>query len=140
MESPIQVLDRARALCGTDAELARRIGIPRQHVANMRAGTRAISPETMGLVCAVLKLDGDYARQLVAMTIITNPKNSKTAERLRHALFTTWVLGVACALQIAPKDSQASRSLNELGHATYETSSRISGTDINIPGDLNQPA
>lgn len=72
----------------------------------MRHGRRAISPEIVGLMCDVLELSGDEAREWLAISIIENPKNSSRAEVLRKAFFALWVAGVVLGA-VLPTESKA---------------------------------
>jgi len=106
MKSVKLLLDLAREKVGTDAELARRLGTSHANVTNMRKGERAISPETVALLCDVLELPGDEAREYLALAIIENPKNASKAAMLRRALFACWAIGV-CALSTLTEDALA---------------------------------
>lgn len=88
------LIDMASAKCGTDAALARSIGVSRSNIADMKSGLRPVSPETVAALCDVLQLSGEECREWVAVAIIENPKNSSRAEMLRRAFFALWVLGV----------------------------------------------
>jgi len=88
------LINLASAKCGTDAELGRRAGLSRSQIADFRSGKKAVSPETVALLCDVLDLSGDECREWVAVSIIENPKNASCAEKLRRALFACWVAGV----------------------------------------------
>jgi hypothetical protein len=100
MKSVKTLIDSAAAKCGSDAELARRVGavlsttVPRNHVADWRAGRRPISPETVIALCDVLDLPGEECQEWVAISIVENPKNASRVEVLKRALFACWALGV----------------------------------------------
>lgn len=101
-----ELVDLCVKKCSSEAELARRIGVHYQVINDMRHGRRAISPETVGLLCDVLELSGDEAREWLAISVIENPKNSSRAEVLRKAFFALWVGGVALGA-VLPTESKA---------------------------------
>lgn len=101
-----ELVDLCVKKCSSEAELARRIGVHYQVINDMRHGRRAISPETVGLLCDVLELSGDEAREWLAISVIENPKNSSRAEVLRRAFFALWVAGVALGA-VLPTESKA---------------------------------
>lgn len=105
MPSVKTLLDLGRAKCVTDAELGRRTGLTRAQIADMRAGRKPVSPETVAMLCDVLELSGEECREWVAVSLVENPKNADCADRLRRALFACWVLGVGALL--APNDALA---------------------------------
>lgn len=88
------LIDMARARVGTDAALARRLGVPGHHPHEWRKGLRAVTPEVAAALCDVLELTGEEAREWVAVAIVENPKNAGKVELLKRALFACWVLGV----------------------------------------------
>lgn len=107
-------IDKGAELCGSERALARAMGVPYNKPHMWRSGKEPMSAESAALLADVLELDGDDARQLVALAIIDNPKNHAKRERLRRALFACWALGVAFALQIAGSE------LNPATAATFD--------------------
>jgi len=99
------LLDEARDLCGCDAELARTLDVPLHHPHEWRAGKRAISATTVGLLCDVLKLDGQEARRLAAEAVIGTTKTRERQTILRRAFFR--VLKRWRADKRATRDDQA---------------------------------
>lgn len=100
----------AREKCHSDADLARRIGMRPPTLAQMKNGTRAVSPETIGLLCDVLELPGDEAREWAAYAVIENPKNRDIAEKLRRAFFACLAAGVAACLSSTTTSAEAEKS------------------------------
>lgn len=84
----------AREKCHSDAELARRLDMRPPTLNQMKKGKRAVSPETIALLCDLLELPGDEAREWAAYAVIENPKNAAIADRLRRAFFGCLVAGV----------------------------------------------
>ena len=105
MRSVLSLLDEASKLCGSDAKLARRIGVPGHHPNEWRAGKRHISPVTVGLLADVMQLDGEEARRLAAEAIVSNPKNAERREVLRRAFFVSLATGgaVLCGFLLTEK-------------------------------------
>jgi len=99
------LIDMARAKFTSDAELARALNVPPNHIPEWRGQRRAVSAETAAALCDVLQLSGEECREWVAIAILENPKNSSRAEMLKRALFACWVVGVASLMQ--PKDASA---------------------------------
>ena len=107
MKSAKLLIDMCREKVGTDAELARRIGVKHHHLLEYRKGERALSPETVAALCDVLQLRGEECREWIAFAMIENPKNAGKASMLRRALFACWAAGVAAQLTINPTPAQA---------------------------------
>jgi len=81
------LLDLASDKCGNDSALGRQIDKTPQQVNDMRTGRLTITPETAALLCGVLRMPGDEAREWVALALIEQPKNASRAAALRRALF-----------------------------------------------------
>jgi len=98
----------ARAKVHTDRELAGRLGVHPVALAEMKKGKRSVTPETVAILCDMLQLTGEEAREWLAIAIIENPKNASRAEMLKRALFACWALGVVAALStILMNDAEA---------------------------------
>lgn len=106
MERLKTLIDDAANLCGSDAELGRRIGKTRSQIADMRSGRHPISPETVALLADVVQISGEEARELAALAVIGNPKNADRQGVLRRAFFGSLALG-AVAIGIHPIDALA---------------------------------
>jgi plasmid maintenance system antidote protein VapI len=87
MRELLTLLDLARAKFPSDAALARALGVPPHHPFEWRHGKRAMSPETVTLLCDLLGMSGEEAREWLALAVIENPKNASRAAKLRQALF-----------------------------------------------------
>lgn len=122
MKSVQVLIDKAVTYCGSEAELARRLGVDFQNVNAWRKGRRVMSPETVAILCDVLQLPGEEARQWLALAVVENPKNAGKAEVLKRALFACWLAGVVslCAFQ---SDARATRNTNS--HAIYKANRMI---------------
>ena len=69
------LIDKAIELCGTAAEVARRLEIDRSEITRLRKGTRPLSPE---LAAEIADIAGEDARQAAIDAIIErNEKNRK---------------------------------------------------------------
>lgn len=95
MRSLDQLIDEAAAICHGYAKLARRLDVTPQRVDEWKHGKRPLTPETVGLLCDVCHLDGEEARRLLALAVVSNPKNADRAEVLRRAFFVCWAIGAA---------------------------------------------
>jgi transcriptional regulator with XRE-family HTH domain len=108
MRSVESLLTEAVEKCHGQAELARRLGTSSAAITHMKNGERAISPETVALLCDVLELPGEETQRLVALAIIGAAKNASKREKLKRAFFGCWVAGVVGAsLQLSPTPSNA---------------------------------
>lgn len=89
------LIAKAAEVCGSEAELARRIGTSRQALSSMKHGTREISPETAALLADVAKLD---PHQAIIDAVIERNKTGEKAAKLREILGKALVAGVAIPL------------------------------------------
>lgn len=107
------LLDEAVKKCTGAAELARRIGLHRSEISELKAGRRAFSPATVALLCDVLELEGTEAQRLAAEAVIAAAKGEK-AGVLRRAFFGWPRLGAAlfAVVGLAPttRDAEACES------------------------------
>lgn len=114
------LIDEASDFCHGDRKLCEKTGLHPSQLSDMRAGRKPISPETVGLLCDVLELDGEEARRLLAMAVVTNPKNKARALVLRRAFFVSWALGVAFATTPSDADSrELSMTLRHMQFTLY---------------------
>lgn len=95
---------------GSQAELARRIGVKPPEVTEWKKGKRPISPETIGLLCDVLELPGTEAQRLAALAIVGAEKNAGKRATLRRAFFGLWVLGASVVTLLTGPVSEAQAS------------------------------
>ena len=77
------LIDKASAIVGNDAKLARSLGVPPQHVSNWRHGTRTATPEDWALLASAAGLDPEEA--LIRATLAKHADTPK-GERLTTAL------------------------------------------------------
>lgn len=70
-------------MCGSDAALARRMGIYPADVSRLRAGKRPLSPE---LAAEIAEIAGEDARQAVIDAIIERNADSRKGALLREIL------------------------------------------------------
>lgn len=84
MSSPAKTLiDKASKVCGSDAELARRIGTSPAALSHLKHGTREMSPETAALLADIAQVD---AREAVIQAVIARNKTGPKAEQIRDIL------------------------------------------------------
>lgn len=124
MESVIALIDRAVQLCGSQAALARALGVYPADISDWKKGKRPVTPETVALICDVLQLPGEEARTLAAWAVIENAKNSSKREKLKRAFFGCWVAGVVALAQLmTPSDARASSNVKD--YRSFISDSRI---------------
>lgn len=88
------LIDKARALGHADAEIARRIGVPRSNFADVAHGRRKMPPEWAALLA---ELVGEDPRMALAAQTVERAKGSMR-ERLQQALFRARERGAASVL------------------------------------------
>lgn len=103
-----RLIDKARETCGSDSELARRIGVKPQDLYAIKTGRRPLSPEMVALLADVCELPGNETLHLVAQSIIENPKNAEKAHILRRAFFASLVTFAVVSQGIICDDATAS--------------------------------
>ena len=103
------LIDKASKICGSDSELARRMGIHRVAIAQMKSGQRAISPET---AAELADIAGDDAREAAIQTMIENAKGTRREGALREILGKALAAGVAGLLvfSYSPEPKEATNS------------------------------
>lgn len=83
MEYVRALIDKASKVCGSDQELADRIGTARPNISLMRAGKRAISPATAAELADIAGVDIDLA---VKMAVLESVKGTRREAKLREIL------------------------------------------------------
>ena len=76
------LIDRAIEVCGSGAELARKLNVSRVTVHQMQTGKAKLSPE-MAALCAEIVGDDPYRAAAIAM--VENCRDKEKAERLTRA-------------------------------------------------------
>ena len=94
MEVGQSLIDKASKLCSSDAELARRIGVHRVVIAEMRTGKRAISPST---AAQLADISGLNPRDAAIDSIIDGAKGTRREDALRR------ILGKKMASEVSDK-------------------------------------
>lgn len=89
------LIDKASKVCGSDAALARRMGIYPADVSNLRAGKRPLSPE---LAAEIADVAGEDARQAVIDAIIERNAAGRKGALLKEILGKAIAAGVAAML------------------------------------------
>jgi hypothetical protein len=96
MQSRQTLIDKASAVCGSDAELARRLQVGRSMVANMRAGTSHMSPAMAGELAMIAGIDPLRAIQAVMMEDLgKTPRGQKVKDAI-EAGFLAFVVAICC--------------------------------------------
>lgn len=86
------LIDEAVTLCQGQSELGRRLGMPRQNVSQLVAGTRTMSPTTVAQLGDLLRLDGAEVQRLAAEATIEAAPEEKRGV-LRRAFFALRATG-----------------------------------------------
>jgi len=130
------LIDEAAEKCGGYTKLAERVGVSRQRISDFRHGRATVSPETLGALCDVAELDGEEARRLLAVLIVSNPKNQSRAEVLRRAFFVSLALGVVLALHDVPNDAANAIFIGLTVYTLARIRTGFSGRGNTRPGAL----
>lgn len=77
------LIDQAKAMVGTDAQVAKAIGASRQNIHNWRKGNQTCPPKQQALIAAVAGLD---ALQVLARATVQAEEGSELGDRLMRAL------------------------------------------------------
>lgn len=88
------LIDKASKVCGSDAALAKRMGIAPQTISNMR-GSRTITPET---AAELADIAGEDAREAAIAAILARAKGTRREGVLREVLGKALAAGAAGAL------------------------------------------
>jgi len=106
MKARLLLIDMVRAKVGTDAEIARLLGLTPQNFAGMKAGRRPMTRMHVAALCNVLAIAGEEARRIDAEIAVEQEQNPAKRSLLKEAFFVSWALGVA-ALWTTPSDAGA---------------------------------
>lgn len=126
------LIDKAIAMCGTAAEVARRLEIDRAEITRLRKGTRPLSPE---LAAEIAEIAGEDARQAAIDAIIERNEKNRKGPLLREILGKEQAAGGAAMCHISYSDdletatetiATASMKTRPVIHRIYSIISRIS--------------
>ena len=121
MSSPAKTLiDNAAKMCGSEAELARRIGTSPAALSHLKHGNREMSPETAALLADIAHMD---AREAVIQAIIERNKTGPKAEQIREILGKALAAGVAAVLVFSYADLPTSAMESAASELTILTTS-----------------
>lgn len=113
------LIDKASKTCGSDAQLARKMGISQSTISDMRHRGRTVTPETAAELAAIA---GEDAREAAIEAIVQRAKGTRRESVLRGILgkgmVTVAVIGVVTASALWPQDVSAS-SLKTTFHDVY---------------------
>lgn len=106
MQEVKTLIDKASKVCGSDKQLAERMGIHSQTLSAMKKN-RTITPETAAELAAIA---GENPREAAISAIIERAKGSRRGEVLKAILGKATVgIGVATVLLLSGPDASASR-------------------------------
>ena len=109
MYTGVSLIDKASKVCGSDSELARRMGVHRVAIAQMKSGQRVISPETAAELADIAGEDG---REAAIQTMIENAKGTRREGVLREILGKALAAGVAGLLVFSYSPGQTGEKNN----------------------------
>ena len=101
------VVDKGAEVCGSQANLARQLGVTPQRLDDWKRGRVPITPESAAKMGLLAGLDGEQVRMLAAQVIIDNPKNEGSREVLRRAFFGAILTGAVGILLLFGNTSNA---------------------------------
>lgn len=126
------LIDKAIEMCGTAAEVARRLEIDRAEITRLRKGTRPLSPE---LAAEIADIAGEDARQAAIDAIIERNEKNRKGPLLREILGKAQAAGGAAMCHISYSEdlanatetiATASVKTRPVIHRIYSIISRIS--------------
>lgn len=83
MQALQTLIDKASKVCGSDTELARRLGIHKTLISHMRSGNRNVTPETAAKLAEIL---GGDTRLAAVNAVIASSKNRRVRKMLQQPL------------------------------------------------------
>lgn len=86
------LIDKAIKVCGTEAELARRLDVSRAMVNMLAKGKRPLSPEMAGLLA---EITGEEIAPAVLEAVLDGFSKSERGQRVREAMHTAFLVGAA---------------------------------------------
>lgn len=119
MEYVRALIDNASKVCGSDQELADRIGTARPNISLMRAGKRAISPATAAELADIAGVDVDYA---IKLAVLESVKGTRREAKLREILGKGLAAG-AVAMLATSYSSAANASLENNANMQQDVNS-----------------
>lgn len=123
MKLAILLIDKAIEICGSAAELARRLQVDRAEVTKLRQGKRPLSPE---MAAEIADIAGEDARQAVIDAVIERNAETRKGPVLREILGKGIAAGVAAMLVFSysaePQDATTLIAKNDRQELTYYTS------------------
>ncbi|MDO8717556.1 MAG: helix-turn-helix domain-containing protein [Polaromonas sp.] len=100
------LIDKASKVCGSDKQLAERMGVHQQTISNLKKD-RTITPETAAELAAIA---GENPREAAIAAIIERAKGSRRGEVLKAILGkATMAAGVVTVLLLSGPDASAGR-------------------------------
>lgn len=98
------LIDAAVKVCGSQAEVARQMGVPRVSITQWKNGTRPLSPEDAALLADLANMD---ARQAVVDAVIERNAGTPKGRVLLDILGKALAASVAGLLVLSYGDSSA---------------------------------
>lgn len=92
------LIDKAIEICGSAAEVARKLGIDRAEITRLKKGQRPLSPE---LAAEIADIAGEDARQAVIDAVIERNADSRKGPLLRDILGKAQAAGGAAVCHIS---------------------------------------
>lgn len=89
------LIDKASKMCGSDAALARRMGVHQPSIAEMRSGKRKISPVT---AAELADIAGEDAREAALYAVIESARGTRREVAMREILGKVRAAGEAAML------------------------------------------
>ena len=111
------LIDKAVEMCGTAAEVARRLDIDRAEITRLRKGTRPLSPE---LAAEIADIAGEDARQAAIDAIIERNEKNRKGPLLREILGKDQAAGGAAMCHISYSGGLAN-AMDSIDIATIKT-------------------
>lgn len=82
-DDQISLLDRAKAIAGSDYKVAQVLGVPRQTISNWRHGVKPIPPEDQALMASMAGLD---PAEFLVRAVVLKHQGTAKGDRLMKVL------------------------------------------------------
>ncbi len=117
------LIDKAAELCGSQAEVARRLGVDRAEITRWKSGLRPLSPEDAAFLADLANVD---AKDAAAQALIERNEGTEKGDRLREILGKGGAVFAAAMLVTSYSAEVKEVSSSQVGSSTEKHTFRTS--------------